>query len=191
MTKQMTRPAHKGRSSKAPETKAPETKATGNEVATAFEEFMQAFVCYKETNDERLSQMEQRVGTDVVTTEKMDRISRSMDEQKRKLDQMIIKGSRPVLGSRSNPLHDDEHKNAFNAYIRRGDENSFAKSKQKPCRHQAIQMAVTWCQMSLIKRSVVDYQHSRQFVQFRLSDRSQALCSKTVCAKWHGHRLGW
>ena len=131
MTKQMTRPAHKGRSSKAPETKAPETKATGNEVATAFEEFMQAFECYKETNDERLSQMEQRVGTDVVTTEKMDRISRSMDEQKRKLDQMIIKGSRPVLGSRSNPLHDDEHKNAFNAYIRRGDENSLRQIEAK------------------------------------------------------------
>lgn len=126
MTKQMTRPAHKGRSSKAPE-----TKATGNEVATAFEEFMQAFESYKETNDERLSQMEQRVGTDVVTTEKMDRISRSMDEQKRKLDQMIIKGSRPVLGSRSNPLHDDEHKNAFNAYIRRGDENSLRQMEAK------------------------------------------------------------
>jgi predicted phage gp36 major capsid-like protein len=90
MTKQMTRPVHKGRSNiasqiklpalLAPETKTLETKGTGNEVATAFEEFMQAFESYKETNDERLSQMEQRVGTDVVTTEKMDRISRSMDE---------------------------------------------------------------------------------------------------------------
>lgn len=141
MTKQMTRPVHKGRSNiasqiklpalLAPETKTLETKGTGNEVATAFEEFMQAFESYKETNDERLSQMEQRVGTDVVTTEKMDRISRSMDEQKRKLDQMMIKGSRPVLGSRSNPLQDDEHKGAFNAYIRRGDETSLRQIEAK------------------------------------------------------------
>jgi predicted phage gp36 major capsid-like protein len=83
------------------ETKTVETKSTGNEVANAFEDFMRAFESYKETNDERLAQVEQRIGTDVVTTEKMDRISRSMDEQKRKLDQLMVKGSRPVLGDRS------------------------------------------------------------------------------------------
>ena len=43
------------------ETKAVETKATGNEVANAFEDFMRAFESYKETNDERLAKVEQRI----------------------------------------------------------------------------------------------------------------------------------
>lgn len=113
------------------ETKTVETKSTGNEVANAFEDFMRAFESYKETNDERLAQVEQRIGTDVVTTEKMDRISRSMDEQKRKLDQLMVKGSRPVLGDQSFDLSDNEHKNAFNAYIRRGDEMGLRLVEQK------------------------------------------------------------
>lgn len=113
------------------ETKTVETKSTGNEVANAFEDFMRAFESYKETNDERLAQVEQRIGTDVVTTEKMDRISRSMDDQKRKLDQLMVKGSRPVLSDQSFDFSDNEHKNAFNAYIRRGDEMGLRLVEQK------------------------------------------------------------
>lgn len=113
------------------ETKTVETKSTGNEVANAFEDFMRAFESYKETNDERLAQVEQRIGTDVVTTEKMDRISRSMDDQKRKLDQLMVKGSRPVLGDQSFDFSNNEHKNAFNAYIRRGDEMGLRLVEQK------------------------------------------------------------
>ncbi|MEP3197079.1 MAG: phage major capsid protein [Lentilitoribacter sp.] len=113
------------------ETKTVETKSTGNEVANAFEDFMRAFESYKETNDERLAQVEQRIGSDVVTTEKMDRISLSMDDQKRKLDQLMVKGSRPVLGDQSFDFSDNEHKNAFNAYIRRGDEMGLRLVEQK------------------------------------------------------------
>lgn len=113
------------------ETKTVETKSTGNEVANAFEDFMRAFESYKETNDERLAQVEQRIGTDVVTTEKMDRISQSLDDQKRKLDQLMVKGSRPVLGDQSFDFSDNEHKNAFNAYIRRGDEMGLRLVEQK------------------------------------------------------------
>lgn len=113
------------------ETKTIETKATGNEVANAFEEFMRAFESYKQTNDERLAQVEQQIGTDSVTTEKMDRISRSMDEQKRKLDQLMVKGTRPILGDKSSILSDNEHKTAFHNYIRRGDEISLRQLEQK------------------------------------------------------------
>lgn len=113
------------------ETKTIETKATGNEVANAFEEFMRAFESYKQTNDERLAQVEQQIGTDSVTTEKMDRISRSMDEQKRKLDQLMVKGTRPILGDKSSILSDNEHKTAFHNYIRRGDEIGLRQLEQK------------------------------------------------------------
>lgn len=113
------------------ETKTVETKATGNEVANAFEDFMRAFESYKETNDERLAQVEQRIDADVLTTQKMDRISSAMDDQKRKLDQLMIKAARPVLGEKSPLLTDNEHKTAFNAYIRRGEELGLRQLEQK------------------------------------------------------------
>lgn len=113
------------------ETKTVETKATGNEVANAFEDFMRAFESYKETNDERLAKVEQRIDADVLTTQKMDRISSAMDDQKRKLDQLMIKAARPVLGEKSPLLTDNEHKTAFNAYIRRGEELGLRQLEQK------------------------------------------------------------
>ncbi|MBO6918244.1 MAG: phage major capsid protein [Rhizobiaceae bacterium] len=113
------------------ETKAVETKATGNEVANAFEDFMRAFESYKETNDERLAQVEQRMDADIVTTEKMARISSAMDDQKRKLDQLMVKGSRPVLGAKSSAPIDDEHRTAFDAYMRRGEEFRLRQVEQK------------------------------------------------------------
>lgn len=121
----------KVRPSQSIETKTVETKATGNEVANAFEDFMRAFESYKQTNDERLAQVEQQIGADVITTEKMDRISRSMDEQKRKLDQLMVKGTRPILGDKPSILSDNEHKTAFNNYIRRGDEMGLRQVEQK------------------------------------------------------------
>ena len=65
--------------------KAPETKSvSGNseDVANAFDEFMIAFESFREANDERLAQVETRVGADVVTVEKMNRINNALDEQK-------------------------------------------------------------------------------------------------------------
>lgn len=108
-----------------------ETKASGSEVANAFDDFMRAFESYKETNDQRLSQMEAQLGTDVVTTEKMDRISRAMDDHKRQLDQLMVKGSRPTLGGRANYYENSEHKSAFDAYIRRGDESILRQVEAK------------------------------------------------------------
>lgn len=110
---------------------APETKASGSEVANAFDEFMRAFESYKHTNDQRLSDMEAQLSTDVLTTEKMDRISRAMDDQKRKLDQLMVKGARPQLSTRSSHYEHSEHKSAFDAYIRRGDETILRQVEAK------------------------------------------------------------
>ena len=49
-----------------------ETKAAGHEVGEAFEEFMRAFEAFKESNDERLAEIERRCAADVVTTDKLD-----------------------------------------------------------------------------------------------------------------------
>ena len=47
-----------------------ETKMeNGPEITTAFDDFMRAFESFKQANDERLTQLETRMGSDVVTDE--------------------------------------------------------------------------------------------------------------------------
>ena len=44
---------------------------------------MRAFEAFKDANDERLDEIERRMAADVVTTEKLDRIDRALDDKKR------------------------------------------------------------------------------------------------------------
>ncbi|MEM9732596.1 MAG: phage major capsid protein [Pseudomonadota bacterium] len=112
---------------------APETKmGSGNDVAEAFDDFMQAFEAFKETNDDRLAQIESRVGADVVTEEKMNRINKAMDEQKRHLDALILKSKRPALGgSGDTSIAALEHKGRFDAYLRKGDDHGLRGLEEK------------------------------------------------------------
>ena len=102
------------------------------EVAEAFDEFMSAFDAFKQTNDERLAQIESRVSPDVITTEKMERINRSLEDQKRLMDQMILKSRRPAVDTgRIGTLAQLEHKQAFEGYVRHGQENGLKRFEQK------------------------------------------------------------
>lgn len=102
------------------------------EVALAFDEFMTAFEAFKQTNDERLAQIENMVSPDVVTTEKMERIDRALDEQRRLMDNLILKGRRPALDGGPSLSHAAmEHKQAFGAYVRHGQENGLKRFEQK------------------------------------------------------------
>jgi HK97 family phage major capsid protein len=102
---------------------APEIKAVPETMTAAFDDFMEAFEAFKETNERRLGEIEQKMTADVVTRDKVDRINRAMDEQKRVLDQLALKRARPALGgSGEGSLEVAEHKAAFSAYMRRGDE---------------------------------------------------------------------
>ncbi|MGE0280224.1 MAG: phage major capsid protein [Rhizobiaceae bacterium] len=99
---------------------APEYKSA--DLSDAFGEFMGAFEAFKDANDQRLAEIETRLGADVVTTEKVDRISRSLDEQKRSLDALSLKALRPALGHPGGRVVVSEHKSAFEAYVRSGDD---------------------------------------------------------------------
>ena len=61
-----------------------ENKVIDTDVGAAFDEFLRAFEAFKETNDERLGQIERRMAVDLVTTDKLVRIDRAIDEQKSK-----------------------------------------------------------------------------------------------------------
>ena len=105
---------------RAPETK---TAAGETELAEAFGEFMGTFEAFKEANDQKMAQLERRLGADVVTAEKVDRISRALDEQKRAIDGLSLKAVRPALGRSEKGAAPSEHKQAFEAYMRSGDES--------------------------------------------------------------------
>jgi HK97 family phage major capsid protein len=111
------------------ETKALETRDAGasREIKEAFGEFLRIFENYKEDNDERLAQLEKR-GTDVVTEEKVERINKALDTQKRTLDELMLSAARPALGGETKSATDRttrERKAAFDTYVRKGDATGF------------------------------------------------------------------
>ena len=96
--------------------------ASDTDVDAAFGEFMRAFEAFKETNDDRLSQLERRSSADPVTTDKLARIDRALDDTKRIVDDLALKSARPHLGGPTpRPGANLQHKAAFDAYVRKGD----------------------------------------------------------------------
>jgi HK97 family phage major capsid protein len=93
-----------------------ETKSLSgsSDVGEALDDLLQAFDQFKQTNDERLAEIERKMSADVVTVEKLSRIDRAIDE-------LCHKAHRPPLDGRT-PASSvvREHKSAFNAYVRKG-----------------------------------------------------------------------
>ncbi|MGL4240180.1 MAG: phage major capsid protein [Beijerinckiaceae bacterium] len=111
-----------------------ETKGAADDAAAAFDDFSRAFHAFRETNDDRLRQIERQLSTDVVTEEKLSRIDRALDETKARMDQIALKAQRPALGGGEREPADHshrEHKRAFHAYMRTGDASSLKLIEEK------------------------------------------------------------
>ena len=105
---------------------------SSEDVALAFDEFMRAFEAFKETNDERLAQIEQSISEDVVTTEKLERINRALDQHQAAVDQLTLKSARPQLGGSVRSSGATlQHKAAFEAYVRHGEANGLRSLEEK------------------------------------------------------------
>ena len=116
----------------APEWKSAEAPPTPEEVVAAFDEFMRSFESFKQANDQRIAEIENRVGgTDPLTGDKIDRINQALDEQKHRLDRLIHKSVRPPLGGRRGGIGATEHKAAFETYVRRGVDLGLARLEEK------------------------------------------------------------
>ncbi|OLP46871.1 phage major capsid protein [Rhizobium oryziradicis] len=114
------------------ENPAPEIKAIPETMTAAFDEFMEAFSEFKQANDQRLGEIEQKLTSDVITRDKVERINKAMDEQARVIDQLALKKLRPALGrGGAVSLETAERKAAFDAYIRRGDETALRDLEAK------------------------------------------------------------
>ena len=111
---------------------APDVKSAEPPLEDAFDEFRRTFETFKEGNDRKLEELQRKSTADVVTVEKVERISKALDEQKRAMDQYVLRGRRPPLsteGPRS--AVNLEHKAAFDAYVRGGDEDGLRRIEQK------------------------------------------------------------
>jgi len=107
---------------------------TSLDVVDAFDDFMRSFEAFKETNDDRLAQIESQITVDVVTEEKMARINRSIDQQKQRMDELLLKARRPALAGSAftgASLFAGEHKQAWNAYMRAGDTGNLRQIEAK------------------------------------------------------------
>lgn len=109
-----------------------ETKAGGS-VGAAFEEFMRAFESYKDTNDERLSEIERRSAADPLIDDKLARLDRALDETKRVADRLAVKAQRPHLGGTEaiETAAVREHRRAFNDYMRKGETANLSRLEAK------------------------------------------------------------
>ncbi len=90
---------------------------------------LRAFESFKEANDQRLAALERRGGGDVLLEEKVDRIDRAMTEHKALIERLALAGRRPNLAADAAPV--SEHKSAWSAYMRRGDEGALAHFEAK------------------------------------------------------------
>lgn len=107
---------------RAPETKNADYKAGAHEVREAMDEFLSSFEDFKSANDERLGELERKLTADVLTDEKVERINRALDTQKKKMDDLTLAAQRPEIGGRADGAYADrEHKRAFDRYVRKGE----------------------------------------------------------------------
>ncbi len=111
-----------------------ETKDVSDDVASAFEDFSRAFEAFKDANDTRLSEIETRLTSDVVTDEKLARIDGALDDAKRRLDRLALDRSRPPLAGGTDAPRDPaqaEHKTAFHSYVRTGEAAGLKRLEEK------------------------------------------------------------
>lgn len=109
-----------------------ETKASSGATAAAFEDFMRTFEAFKETNDQRLNELALKTGVDGLTTEKLSRIDQALSETQERVDQMVLKSSRPGLTtSLPSTQSSVQHKAAFESYVRKGEAQGLRTIEEK------------------------------------------------------------
>lgn len=87
---------------------------------------------FKEVNEEILKSKELKGMVDPLLNQQLLRMNDHLDEYKSRLDNIETSLSRPFAGADNNFNYvDNEHKNAFNSYLRSGNENNLAKIEQK------------------------------------------------------------
>jgi HK97 family phage major capsid protein len=89
-------------------------------------EVLAAFEALKAANDARIDEIEKRGAADPVLEAKLKKIEHSLDRQRTALERLALEQSRPAIGE--DPRRTDpEHKSAWGAYLRKGDDSGIAR----------------------------------------------------------------
>jgi HK97 family phage major capsid protein len=110
-----------------------ENKATTGDANLAYDDLRHAFEAFRDTNDERLAQLESRRGSDVVTEEKLIRVEKTLGEAQRRIERLTLDARRPSLGgteTASDPAV-MQHKAAFETYVRNGESGTLKTLEAK------------------------------------------------------------
>jgi HK97 family phage major capsid protein len=106
-------------------------RPAASDLGDTYDALLRGFEAFKETNDERLDQLERRM-SDCLTEEKLDRINRALDDYKRSVDEMALKAARPQRGGAAPKAGAaSEHKSAFDGYMRRGEAQNLRALEEK------------------------------------------------------------
>ena len=172
-----------------------ETKAANDpDLKDAFDDFLGAFGAFREANDERLAELERKLSADVVTEEKVERINAALDSQKRLLDRLVLKGSRPELGSRGSgrALEASEHKAAFEAYVRiRRDDRAEAARGEGGLDRDLARLAATWRRRKWRRRSGEGSRSSRRSVRSPASAPCRPTSTASPSPRPASRPAGW
>lgn len=99
-----------------------------DQLGSAWEEF-------KKTNEQRLAEIEKNGKADPLTEEKLARLDSALSEQKSRVDHLETAGNRPFSGeaisAKQAAYELNEHKAAFDNYLRRGVESDLAFLERK------------------------------------------------------------
>ncbi len=90
----------------------------------------QAWEEFKSVNEEILKSKQLKGSVDPLLNQQLLRISDHLDDYKSRLDVLETSMNRPFMGSEIS-YQDNEHKSAFNSYLRSGNEQNLAKIEQK------------------------------------------------------------
>lgn len=109
-----------------------ECKGSGGDAARALDEFIEAFEAFKETNDQKLADIERRGTVDAVTGDKLARIEATLDATKTLSERLAVKAARPHLDGVMEPsAHASQTSAAFDAYVRTGDVRRLQSLEEK------------------------------------------------------------
>ncbi len=89
-----------------------------------------AFEALKSANDARIEEIEKRGAADPLLDAKLKKIEQTLDRQRSALERLSLEQSRPAIGD--DPRRTDpEHKSAWGAYLRKGDDSGIARMDLK------------------------------------------------------------
>lgn len=97
------------------------------EIRGAMRDFLTAFESFKQSNDERLAAIEKKK-EDPLLSDKVERISKAISDQKAALDRMALASHRPAIAP---AREDDEKKQAILSYMRKGDATALNALERK------------------------------------------------------------